>query len=82
MTLKVKSLENPEKSSTSGMIPVTIPKQTIDFHLQHLTNATNHTLQTNCFPDKLKQAEVLPIYKKLEPLEKENYRPVSLFPHI
>ena len=50
--------------------------------MQHLTNATNHTLQTNCFPDKLKQAEVLPIYKKLEPLEKENYRPVSLLPHI
>ena len=39
---------NPKKSSTSGTIPVTILKQTIDVHLQHLTNAINHTLQTNC----------------------------------
>ena len=40
-------------------------------HLQHLTNAINHTLQANSFPDKLKQSEVIPLYKKLDPLEKE-----------
>ena len=51
-------------------------------HLQHLTNAINHTLQTNCFPDKLKQSEVIPVYKKLDPLKKENYRPVRLLPHV
>ena len=73
---------NSKKSSLSGTIPVTILKQTIDVHLQHLTNAINHTLQTNCFPDKLKQSEVIPVYKKLDPLEKENYRPVSLLPHV
>ena len=44
---------NPKKSSTSGTIPVTILKQTIDVHLQHLTNVINHSLQTNCFSDKL-----------------------------
>ena len=73
---------NPKKSPTSGTIPVAILKQTIDVHLQHLTNAINHTLQTNCFPDKLKQSEVIPIYKKLESLEKEDYRPVRLLPHF
>ena len=73
---------NPKKSSTSGTIPVTILKQTIDVHLQHLTNAINHTLQTNCFPDKLKQSKIIPVYKNLDPLEKENYRPVSLLPHV
>ena len=73
---------NPKKSSTSGTIPVTILKQTIDVHLQHLTNAINYTLQTNCFPDKLKQSKVIPVYKKLDSLEKENYRPVSLLPHV
>ena len=60
----------------------TFLKQTIDVHLQHLMNAIKHTLQTNCFPDKLKQSEVIPVYKKLDPLEKENYRPVSLLPHV
>ena len=73
---------NPKKSSTSGTIPVTILKQTIDVHLQHLTNAINYTLQTNCFPDKLKQSKVIPVYKMLDSLEKENYRLVSLLPHV
>ena len=73
---------NPKKSSTSGTIPATILKQTNYIHLQYLTNAINHKLQTNCFPDKLKQSEVIPVYKKLELLEKENYRPVTLLPHV
>ena len=73
---------NPKKYSTSGTIPVTVLKQTIDVHSQHLTNAINHTLQTNCFPDKLKQSEVIPVYKKLDPLDKEDYRPVSLLAHV
>ena len=73
---------NPKKSSTSGTIPVTILKKTIDVHLQHLKNAENHILQTIRFPDKLKQSEVIPVYKKLDPLEKESYRPVSLLPHV
>ena len=73
---------NSKKSSTSGAIPVRILKQTIDVHLQHLTNAINHTLQTNCFLDKLKQSEVIPVNKKLDQLEKENYRPVILLPHV
>ena len=43
---------NPKKPSISGTIPVTILKQIIDVHLQHLPNAIKHTLQRNCFPDK------------------------------
>ena len=72
---------NRKKSSKSGTILV-IFKQTTDVYLQHLTNAINHTLETNCFPDKLKQSEVIPVGKNLDPLEKENYRPVSLVPHV
>ena len=34
------------------------------------------------FPDKLKQSEVIPVYKKLDHLQKDNYGPVSLLPHI
>ena len=73
MTLKKKVLNiNLKKPSTSGTIPVTILKQTINVPLQHLTNAINHTLQTNVFPDKSKQLEVIPICKKLDLLDKEN----------
>ena len=42
----------------------------------------SHRLKRNCFPDKLKQSKVIPVYKKLDSLEKENYRPVSLLPHV
>ena len=50
--------------------------------LQYLTNAINHTLQTNCFPDKLKQSKVIPVNRKLDPLEKENHRPASLLSDV
>ena len=73
---------SPKKSFTSGTIQVTVLKQTIDVHLQHLTNAINHALQTNYFPNKSKQSEVIRVYKKVDLLEKENYRPVSLLPHV
>ena len=73
---------NPKKSSASGTIPVTVVKQTTDVHLQHLSNKMNHTLQTNCFPDKLKQSQVIPIYRKLDSLGNENYRRVYLLSHV
>ena len=73
---------SPKKSFTSGTIQVTILKQAIDVHLQHLTNAINHALQTNNFPNKSKQSEVIRVYKKVDLLEKENFRPVSLLPHV
>ena len=34
------------------------------------------------FPDKLKKREVILLYKKEDPLKKENYRPVSLLPPV
>ena len=73
---------NVKKSSTFGCIPVTILKDCIDFYLVHLANSEDHSLRTSVLPQKLKQAEVIPWYKKLDPLNKENYRPVSLPPHL
>ena len=51
-------------------------------HLKYLANTINHSLKKSNFPDERKQSEVIPVYKKLDPLQKENYRPVSLLPHI
>ena len=73
---------NSKKSSMYGAIPASILKQTIEVHLKYLTNTINHSLTESTFPDELKQSEVIPVYKKLDPLQKENYRPVSLLPHI
>ena len=73
---------NSRKSSTYGAIPASILKQTTEVHLKYLTNIINHSLKESTMPDELKQSEVITLYKKLDLLQKENYRPASLLPHI
>ena len=72
---------NVKKSSSSKAIPATILKQSVHIYLPFLTNCINHSFVANKFPDELKLSEVIPLYKKLDPLKKENYRPVSLLLH-
>ena len=43
-----------------------------------LTQFTNKSFTSGEFPDFLKQANVSLIFKKDDPLDKENYRPVSI----
>ena len=76
MNLKVK------RSSSSKAIPAKILKQSVHIYLPFLTNCINHSFVANKFQDELKQSEVIPLYKKLDPLKKENDRPVSLLPHV
>ena len=42
----------------------------------------NEILRAGNFPDKLKLADITPVFKKNNPLEKENYRPVSVLPVV
>ena len=46
------------------------------------TPLINLSLRNGCFPDDLKAAEVSPIFLKIDDSEKENYRPVSVFPYM
>ena len=39
------------------------------------------SLERGCFPNQLKLAEVTPIFKKEDELNKENHRPVSVLSH-
>ena len=71
---------NIKKSSTKGSIPAIILKQCVD--ILFLTNAINKTFLDNYFPKELKKVEIIPVNKKDHPLKKENYRPVSLLPHV
>ena len=47
-----------------------------------VTSLVNTTLDTSIFPDKLKEAQVTPLFKKNDPLDKKNYRPVSVLNNI
>ena len=46
------------------------------------THNINDSLKTAIFPDELKLAEVIPLFRKNDPSDKTNYRPVSLISHI
>ena len=47
-----------------------------------ITLVINESLKTGIFPDKLKIAKVIPVYKKGEDNVFNNYRPISLLPSI
>ena len=47
-----------------------------------LQTLLNGSLETGTFPDSLKLADVTSIFKKKDPLDKTNYRPVSVLPIV
>ena len=67
------------KATPIGDISVDILKSTVDIHLPFITNSINLSIENGCFPEELKLAEVSPIFKKKDDLDKENYRPISVF---
>ena len=48
----------------------------------HLTKLINQSLDDSIFPHSLKKAIVTPVHKKKDPLNKSNYRPVSVLSGI
>ena len=47
-----------------------------------LYNNFNSCLEIGMFPDKLKLAEVVQVYKKNDKKDKSNYRPISILSNI
>ena len=60
-----------------GDIPADMLKVTLDINLSLITKIINLSFENWCSPDDLKLAEVRPIFKKNDDIDKENYRPVS-----
>ena len=76
----IKSL-NKKKAAISTCIPVKILVDSIDTYLPVLTDIINNSVRNDTFPDELKLAEVTAIFKKADPFDITNYRPVSLLSH-
>ena len=55
---------NNKKASREGDIPVNILKDAIDTYLPILNKVINSSIEQNEFPNELKLADVVPIYKK------------------
>ena len=47
-----------------------------------ISNLINISFRSCEFPAGLKRAQIIPLFKKKDPLNKENYRPVSILPTI
>ena len=66
--------------SVGGEIATQILKES-EFTFKTLGNCINQSLKTTGeFPGSLKLGNLTPIYKKDDPLDKSNYRPVSILP--
>ena len=66
--------------SAGGEIPTQILKES-EFTFECLKNCINHSIkETGTFPSSLKSGNITPIFKKDDPLDKPNYRPVSILP--
>ena len=76
-----KEILSSKKATRKGDIPAKILKNSINAYLSELTILINNYLKEGVFPDDLKLADIAPIFKK-EDLNKENYRPVSILPHL
>jgi hypothetical protein len=69
---------NIKKATGVDGIPAKIIKCSKSIIAPQITSILNMSIDQNVFPDKLKKAQVTPLYKKNDPLLKTNYRPVNV----
>ena len=75
----VQSLE-PSKSCGYDEINVNLLKKIIFYIVSPLNHVFNLSFTSGIFPDAMKIAKVIPVFKKDDPAEIKNYRPISLLP--
>ena len=67
---------------TSGTIPTKVLRSLAKEICIPLTDCINSAILNGKFPSELKMADVIPIFKKDDPFEKANHRPISLLPSL
>ena len=79
-----KEIQNSDlkKATNKNTIAPKIFKISCNTSAETLLNLYNEYLITGNFPDNVKLAHITPVFKKKDPLNKENYRLVSVLPSI
>ena len=72
----INSLNN--SSSGWDCIPAKLAKRVLNYYIKPLTFFINQYFHDGIFPDVLKLAKVIPIYKSGSTMELNNYRPISV----
>ena len=73
---------NLTKANMSNNIPVKYLKDNIDISGNVLLKMINNEITKSHFPDKLKLAEISPLQKDSDVMNKTKYRPISILPSI
>ena len=79
-----KSISKLQTKKATGVdgISAKILKSCSNTIAQPITDLINFSFDSHVFSNSLKQAQVIPIFQKKDPLDKQNYRPVSILPTI
>ena len=72
----------PNKSSTKDSIPPKMLKISWEATANTLQKLLNESLETSTFTDTFILADITPVFKKKDPLDKTNYHPVSVLPIV
>ena len=67
-----------KKATRNGDIPAKALKDCLSVYTKELTTIINNCLKDGLFPNELKLADVSPVFKKDDDLNKENHRPVGI----
>ena len=70
------------KVSVLNDIPIKIIKKSAQVYSLKLTQILNQCVSTASFPDLLKYIDVIPVFKKGDATDKENFRPISTLPNF
>ena len=79
---EVKTITLAIKNSASGYeeLPASIIKQCINSYIEPLTCIINMSISQGTFPNQLKLARVIPLFKGEDEQLVQNYRPISVLP--
>ena len=76
----IKNLKNSKQNIDN--ISITIFKEFHELYASIIADLINICFETGIFPDSMKKAVVLPLFKKDNPDIMSNYRPISILPKL